>query len=327
MKSKTKCSRCWMPLACALVTLFVGSVALAQDRYPTRAIEFIVPFGPGGGADQLARQSGKLLEPMLKVSIPVLNVPGATGATGVAKLVSAAPDGYSMAVYIADTHALLATSEPPYTIDDITPVARMISAPSFLFVKQDSPIKNWKDFEKAAKAKPGALKVATVGYGSVDDMTLTYLEGKGIKLNQVPYPKPSERYVSVLGDHVDALYEQAGDVASFLKNKQMRPIVVFGGKRASQFPDVPASQELGYDIGLPQFRSVVIHGKTDPKIVKALSDAFQKVAATPEYKAFLKDQMAAEDSHMPAAAAAKFMRAELETMKKLAAPKKKQERQ
>lgn len=321
MRSKLKCSRCWLPFVSAVSVLLVGFAALAQDRYPTRAVEFIVPFGPGGGADQLARQSGKLLEPMLKVSIPVLNVPGATGATGIAKLTSSAPDGYSMAVYIADTHALLATSNPPYTIDDITPVARMISAPSFLFVKQDSPIKNWKDFEKVAKEKAGALKVATVGYGSVDDMTLTFLESKGIKVNQVPYPKPSERYVSVLGDHVDALYEQAGDVASFLKNKQMRPIIVFGDKRSSEFPDVPASKEVGFDIGLPQFRSIVVHGKTDPKIIKVLSDAFQKVAATPEYKSFLKDQMAAEDSHMPADAAAKFMRGELETMKKLAKPK------
>lgn len=321
MKSKLKCGRCWLPFVCAALVLLVGLSALAQGRYPARAIEFIVPWGPGGGADQLARHSGKLLEPILKVSIPVLNVPGATGATGVAKLVSAPPDGHTMAIYIADTHALLATSNPPFTIDDITPVARMISAPSYLFVKQDSQIKSWQDFEKAAKEKPGALRVATLGFGSVDDMTLTYLEGKGIKVNQVPYPKPSERYVSVLGDHVEALYEQAGDVGSFLKNKQMRPIIVFGDKRSSEFPDVPASKELGYDIGLPQFRAIVVHGKTDPKIIKTLSDAFAKVAATPEYKAFLKEQMAAEDSHMPAEAAAKFMRAELETMKKLAKAK------
>jgi tripartite-type tricarboxylate transporter receptor subunit TctC len=323
MISKLKCSRCWLPFACAVATLTVGFSALAQQPYPSRAIEFIVPFGPGGGADQLARKSGKLLESILKVSVPVLNVPGATGATGVAKLVSAAPDGYSMAIYIADTHALLATSEPPYGMDDITPVARMISAPSYLFVKSDGPIKNWADFEKAAKAKPGALKVATVGFGSVDDMTLTFLEGKGIKLNQVPYPKPSERYVSVLGGHVDVLYEQAGDVASFLKNKQMLPIVVFGDKRAADFPNVPASKELGYDIGLPQFRSVVVHGKTDPKTIKALSDAFGKVAQTAEYKEFLKEQFAAEDSYMPADQARKFMRGELETMKKLAGTKKK----
>src|SRR4051794_11020545 len=83
-------------------------LALAQDKYPSRPIEFVVPWGAGGGADQLARRTGKLLEGDLKVSVPVINVPGATGNTGMAKLLSAAPDGYSMAVFIADTLATLA---------------------------------------------------------------------------------------------------------------------------------------------------------------------------------------------------------------------------
>lgn len=305
-----------------LAMLAIGS-ATAEDKYPARAIEFIVPWGPGGGADQLARKSGQLLEGSLKVSIPVINVPGATGGTGMAKLMAAPADGYSMAIYIADTHALLATSKPKWGMDDIKPVARMISAPSYLFVKQDSRFKTWADFEKEAKAKPGSLKVATLGFGSVDDMTLTYLEQKGIKVTQVPYPKPGERYVSVLGDHVDALYEQAGDVASFLQGKQMRPILIFGDQRAPEFKDVPSSKEAGYDIGLPQFRSVVVRAGTDPKIVKTLSDAFGKIAATPEYKAFLKEQYAAEDSYMDSEKVAAFIGGELATMKKLVAAKAK----
>ena len=304
-----------------------GGPLFAQDKYPARAIEFIVPFGPGGGADQLARKSGKLLENILKVPIPVINVPGATGGTGITKLLIAPADGYSMAVYIADTQALLVTSDPNWSIirslDDITPVARMVSAPSFLFVKQDSRFKNWADFEKEAKARAGGLRVATVGLGSVDDMTLAYLGSKGIHVTQVPYPKPNERYVSVLGGHVDALYEQAGDVATFLQNKQIRPIVVFGNKRFPAFKDVPNSKELGYDIGLPQFRTVVVKAGTDPKIIRTLSDTFKKVAATNEYKTFLKDQYAGEDSFLDADQTKLFLKQELETMKKLGAEKKK----
>src|SRR5919109_1346017 len=82
---------------------------LAAQEFPSRAIEFIVPWGPGGGADQLARKLGKLLESVLGVSVPVLNVPGATGGSGLAKLLAAPSDGYTMAIYIADSHALLAT--------------------------------------------------------------------------------------------------------------------------------------------------------------------------------------------------------------------------
>ncbi|MEW6601194.1 MAG: tripartite tricarboxylate transporter substrate-binding protein, partial [Nitrospirota bacterium] len=170
--------------------------AFAQEKYPARSIEFIVPWGPGGGADQLARKTGNLLEGVLNVPVPVINVPGATGGTGMAKLLAAQAEGYSMAVYIADSHALLATSTPKWKLNDIIPIARMIKAPSFLFVAQNSRFKTWADFEKEAKAKPGTLKVATLGFGSVDDITLTYLESKGIKVVQVPYSNPGERYVS-----------------------------------------------------------------------------------------------------------------------------------
>src|SRR5512132_3928518 len=76
--------------------------------YPERPIELIVPWGPGGGADQLARLVSKLMEPMLGQGIPVINVPGGTGATGMAKILAAPADGYSMAIYIAASHALLA---------------------------------------------------------------------------------------------------------------------------------------------------------------------------------------------------------------------------
>jgi tripartite-type tricarboxylate transporter receptor subunit TctC len=185
-------------MLCSAVPGFSGDVD-ARGPYPNRAIEYIVPWGPGGGADQLARRSGFLLEKILKVPLPVINVPGATGGTGMAKMLAAPADGYSIAIYIADSHAALATGHAGWEIGDIVPVARMILAPSFLFVAKNSRFKSWMDFEKAARANPGKLKVATLGFGSVDDITMTYLEDKGIKLIQVPYPKPGERYVSVFG--------------------------------------------------------------------------------------------------------------------------------
>src|SRR5690606_20479286 len=175
---------------------------LAQDKYPSRPVEIIVPFGPGGGADQLARLTAKLLEPILGQPVPVVNVPAGTGATGMATLAATPADGYSMAIYIADTHALLTGENPRWKNEDITPAAIMIQQPSFLFVAKDSPIKTWEDFEKAAKENPGKLKVAQVGLGSVDDFTLRHLEAKGgIKVVQVPFSKPGERYVSILGGH------------------------------------------------------------------------------------------------------------------------------
>jgi len=304
-----------MLVALALSAALFGGRAVAAG-YPERPIELIVPWGPGGGADQLARLVSKLMEPMLGQGIPVVNVPGGTGATGMAKLMSAPADGYSMAIYIADSHALLAGKTPRWTMNDIAPVAVMIKGPSFLFVKEDSPIKTWDDFAKEAKANPGKMKVATLGFGSVDDFSLTVLDRGGIKVIQVPFAKPSERYVSILGGHADALYEQAGDVAQFLNSKQMRPILLFGEKRLAAFKDIPASFELGFKVALPQFRSIVVRAGTPPDVVKKLSDALAKVYASPEYKKFLEEQYADPNSFEDASKASAFVNEQLEDMKK-----------
>lgn len=298
----------------ALAAMSVNGKAFAED-YPTRPIELVVPWGPGGGADQLARKVAQLGEPEIGKPIPVVNIPGGTGATGMAKLLANPADGQTAAIYIADSHALLAGKNPRWTMEDITPVAVLIQAPSFIFVAEDSRFKTWDDFAKEAKEKPGSLKVATLGFGSVDDFTLGFLGAKGVKVNQVPFSKPSERYVSILGGHADALYEQAGDVGSFLNGKQMRPLLVFGSKRFESFPDTPCSKEVGFDIALPQFRSIVVRGGTPPERVKKLSDALAKVAASDGYKAFLKEQFADPNSFIDSAGASAFVAKQLDDMK------------
>lgn len=297
------------------------TVGFAQAKFPERPVEFIVPWGPGGGADQLARLVGKLAESDFGQPMPVVNVAGATGGTGMAKLLAAPADGHSMAVYIADSHALLAGANPRWTLADIVPVAVMIQGPSFVFVAENSPYKTWADFEKAAKASPGTLKVATLGFGSVDDYSLKALEANGVKINQVPFAKPSERYVSILGGHADALYEQAGDVAQFIKNKQIRPLMIFGKERHPAFKDVPSSHELGYKVALPQFRSIVVRAGTPPDRIAALSSAMAKVAGSADFKKFLEDQYASADSFIDASKSGAYLAAQLEDMKALAGSK------
>jgi len=307
-----------------VLCLLVAAHAAAQEKYPSRPIEFIVPWGPGGGADQLARKMARLLEPELKVSLPVVNVPGATGATGMTKMLAAPADGYSISVYIADTHALLATSNPRWKADDYVPLGIMIRQPSALFVKNDSPFKTWADVVKAAKANPGKLKVAILGFGSVDDMALKYMDGKGIKFTGVPYAKPGERYTAILGGHADLLYEQPGDVRSFLDSGQMRTILMFNQERVlPEFADVTSSKEAGIEVYLPQFRSVVVRAGTDPQRIKALADAVARVAAEPEYYGFLKESLALRDSFVPAKDARKFLDGELAALQKFAATLKK----
>jgi tripartite-type tricarboxylate transporter receptor subunit TctC len=295
----------------------LGSAA-ARAEFPERPVEFIVPWGPGGGADQVARKLAKLMEPRLKVSLPVINVPGATGQTGLTKMLTAPADGYAVSVFIADTFALQAGSPPPkWTMQDIEALGVVIQQPSAFLVAEGGRFKDWAEVEKAAKTE--TLRVGVTGFGSNDDLTVNYFAKKGLKLVSVPMPKPGERYAAVLGGHTEVLYEQIGDVRSFVDGKQMKPVLVFAGKRDPNFPGVPVSVELGHKVTLPQFRAIVVKGGTDPKLVKTLADALAGAARDPEYVAYLKDQYADPDSFVPAAGTRAFFEGELKAMKGLLA--------
>src|SRR5665213_2211899 len=303
---------------CAAGPMATGN-AVAQDKYPSRPIDFIVPWGPGGGADLLGRTAGKLMEPMLGVSLPVVNVPGATGQVGLTKLFSGPADGYTIEVMTGDTYSLFGADKPRFKLGQLTSLGIMIQQPSGFFVKQDAPWKNWDELLAAAKTK--TLKVATTGFGSPDDITINYFRSLGYHFENVPYAKPGERYTSILGDHADVLYEQTGDVRSYVDNKQMRPVILFYPKPLDigPFKGVPVTGQSGVDISLPQLRTVIVKAGTDPKIVKQLSDALGKVAHDPEYGKYLEDQYADPDSYLPAKEANEYMAKWLAKAREIAA--------
>jgi len=290
----------------AVLWIALGGTA-ARAEYPDHPINFIVPWGPGGGADILARTAGKIMSEDFKVSVPVINVPGATGATGITKLLTSPADGYSLAVLIGDTYALLAGAKPAFEADQVIPLAIMIQQPSGLWVNSNSPWRTWQDLVAASKEKP--LKVAVLGFGSADDITVNYLKTKGLKLEAIPYAEPGMRYTSILGSNADVLYEQTGDVRSYFDGGKIRPLIFFYAHRLNtpQFKNVPAGGEFGYDVTLPQFRAIVVKAGTDPKIVKKLADELAVVAQKPEFKAYLDQQYADPNSYVSMENSRKFM--------------------
>ncbi len=310
MREKISLEKCLAVVFLLIFSLgvFAGikeTYAQQAEKYPSRPIEFVVPWGPGGGADQLARKTAHLMEPMIGVSMPVVNTPGATGQTGLMKLLTQPADGYQIQVMTADTYAMFGSGNCKIKTGEFVPVAVMIQQPSGFYVKQDSPWKTWADLEKAAKTRP--LKVAITGFDSPDDITVNYFVSKGFKFVSVPYAKPGERYTSILGGHVDVLYEQAGDVRTLIDSKQIRPVLFFSEKRFPFFPNIPVSKELGYDVTLTQFRAIIIRAGTDQKHLKLISEALGKVAASGAFKQYLKEQYAEERSYVPLQDAHKYL--------------------
>lgn len=291
----------------AAAALTAMAPPLAYAAYPDHPINFIVPWGAGGGADLLARTASTIMAKDLGVSVPVINVPGADGIVGMTNLLNAPADGGTMAVLIGDSFARLSGKNPPFTMDQIIPLAIMIQQPSGYWVNAKGPWKNWADVKAAAQKK--TLTVAVTGFGSADDITTRYLAAKGLKLQSVPFAKPGERYSSILGGNADILYEQTGDVRSYFDAGQFRPVLFFYPKPVPipAFASVPVSVQEGYDVTLPQFRAVVIRSDTPPERVKLLAQTLQSVSASDPFKAYLAQQYADPNSYIDMAGATTFM--------------------
>lgn len=289
--------------------------ASAQD-YPTRPIEMVVTWGPGGGADQTGRKLAKLLEAALKVSIPVDNVAGSSGVTGLTKLLNGQAEGYQVAIITADTLALLAAPQPQrWKLDDLASVAVLIKQASGFFVKADAGVTTWAEVE--AKAKTTELKVAVTGFGTPDEIAVEQMKKRGLKLVAVPFAKPSERYAAVIGGHADLLYEQAGDIKSFIEGKQLAPVLFLSTSKVKPFENVTTTKDLGMNLVLDQFRGIVAKAGTPPERLKLLREKVALVTKDPEYIKFLDDQWADPASVIVGDAGFAYIRQEIEALKAL----------
>lgn len=264
--------------------------AHAQSDYPNRPIELIVTFGPGGGADLMGRKMAQLLEEKLGVSIPVSNVAGASGNAGLTRLRTSDPDGYTLATLISLTVASWASGIGDNKADDFQVIAVVQNSPSMLFVPTSSPHQSAEALFEHARQNAGVLTVATSGYGTQDDVTLTLLATEGIEMTNVPFEKPAERYASAVGAHSDVIYEEPGDVAQFIASEQLKPVIVFSDERHPEFPDVPTSAELGFDIsGLDNFRTIAAPAGTPGEVVARLEEAVLTATKSEEWQQFCRE--------------------------------------
>jgi tripartite-type tricarboxylate transporter receptor subunit TctC len=303
----------------ALAMLVTTSFARSDD-FPSRPITLVVPWGPGGGSDQMGRAVAKILQDTLKTtSVPVINVPGADGNSGMVKLLTSDADGYTLAVFVADTFVGNMTSKvtAPWQMKDVVPLAIMNRQPFAYYVNASSPYKTWTDVEKAAKTKE--IKVAVDGFGSAEDVATKYFASKGLKLVGIPFPKPGERYAALLGDQVDVMCDPNGNVRRYVESGQIRPVVVFSAKRIPEIPNTPTASELGSKVILDEWRSIVVRSGTDPANIAFLSDALARVYKTSDFQDFLKQTWSDPDSYVAGKDVPAYFSAREQEMKTLLA--------
>jgi len=266
-----------------------------------RPITLIVPFGPGSGTDQAGRLASPVIEKGLGVQLPVINVPGATGNTGMTKLLQSRPSE-TIAGLAADTIATVAAGTSTFQLEDIKPICRISLAPSFIWVNTKGKYKSWDELSKAAKANPNKVTVATVGQGGIDDIMLGALAQKGFKFRTVPFAENSERKGALLSNDVDALYEQSGDVKENIDGGQFVPVLIFGSEKQKGLEgDYTLSSDVGVTEVIDQYRGLYANAKMPDTEVDAIAEACAAVEEDPKYKEFQQRTLEQEGGFMPRA--------------------------
>ncbi|WP_373459672.1 Bug family tripartite tricarboxylate transporter substrate binding protein [Cupriavidus necator] len=233
-------------LATAL-TLAACTLSAFAETWPAKPVKFVVPFGPGGANDLVARAVADVASRQLGQPIIVENKPGAGSVLGADYVAKSAPDGYTFLAPAAGviTNAMI-KAHLPYKEQDLVPVAMLAVSPSVIVVPADSPIKDLKGL--VALGKTGkSLNFATAGTGSTPHFVAEMLKlATGAKLEIIPYKSGSEGMVAVVGKQVDATSEASVVVLPQVKGGKLRAIASTWNTRIAAMPDVPTTTELGY---------------------------------------------------------------------------------
>lgn len=239
------------PIFCLLIFLSVFcGVSFAQSNYPSKPINFIVPYGAGGSADSRSRQIAQKMSVILKQPIIVDNKPGAGGNIGTEAIVRAAPDGYTIGMGNFAPMSVNKTLFGNLRYDpevDLTPIILIEKGPLVLVVNPNSPYKSVQDIVAAAKAKPGALTFSSGGIGGSHQLSAELFEqNAGIQMIHVPYKSGSAALTDLMGGNVDLMFDQMYSAVPSIKADKIRPLAITSKKRSPLLPNVPSFTELGY---------------------------------------------------------------------------------
>ncbi len=281
-----------------IALFFLSSVfaytAHAQDAYPSKPVNMVVAFPPGGVADIVGRPLAVAMEKSLKQPVLVINRPGAGGATGTASVAKAAPDGYTILMALSSISIFPVSDRingktPAYEMADFTPIALVTADPTVLVVRADSPHKSLADFVAAAKANPGKINYSSSGvYGTLHVSMEIFANAAGVKLFHVPYQGGGPAVTALLGGQVEALASGPAAAIGQIKGGKMRALASWSTQRLALLPEIPTFKELGYDAEFYIWSGVFVPAATPAPIVQRLRDAVREAANSADFKAAME---------------------------------------
>jgi len=257
--------------------------AQAQDKFPNRPIQLVIPFAPGDTDNMLRPITDKMGE-FLNQPVVMNYKPGAGGGVGAGQVAASKADGYTLVGTSPGSIVVvpLANKDIHYTTDSFTPVAALSEGVMMLVVPSSSPWKSVKDVVEYAKANPGRLTFSSSGsMGITHLLAEIFAKDAGIKFNHIPYPGSAPAITALLGGHVEMASTAIAPAQAHIKAGTLRPLAVFGDTRVKSYPDVPTLKELGYKVGSPTLYGISAPKGTPRDVVDALYAAAKK--ATEKY--------------------------------------------
>ena len=281
-----------MNAAILVMTCLMGCVISVHGQtYPSKPVELVVAFQPGGGVDAMARIFAEAARPHFPQPFVVVNKPGASGAIGLSYVASAPADGYKVAMVFAEllTIPLLGINKVNY--NDFIPIAKFASDPSTLTVKADSPWNTVEEFLAYAKANPGKITISNAGNGSISHISGAALGQKAdVQFTHVPYQGSAPAVQGLLAGHVSATTVNYSVVSSQIAGGRLKMLASMSDKRYAAFNQTPTLKERGIDLSVDVWRGIAVAKSTPQNIVDTLSRVAASVSNDPGLQDILRKQ-------------------------------------
>jgi tripartite-type tricarboxylate transporter receptor subunit TctC len=302
-------ARAGLAAAAALFGFSMTAPAMAAWE-PTKPVEFVVPAGTGGGADQMARfiQGVVTKHALMKQPIVVVNKSGGAGAEGFLEIKGAKGDAHKLVITLSNLFTTPLGTGVPVNWKDLTPVAMLALDQFVLWVNAESPYKTGKDYLDAIKAAPNnTFKMAGTGSKQEDQIITVALEkAAGRKMTYIPFKGGGDVAVQLVGKHVDSTVNNPIEAIAHWRGGKLRPLCVLDDERmpykakiteTMSWNDIPSCRESGVPVDYVMMRGIFMPPGVSAEQVDWYIDLFKRVRATPDWKEFM-EKGAFKDSFM-----------------------------
>ncbi|HXD47432.1 MAG TPA: tripartite tricarboxylate transporter substrate binding protein [Gemmatimonadaceae bacterium] len=279
--------------ACAVLLLaFTAMQPAVAAGYPDKPIRFICTSSAGSPLDAMMRQLGKQLGDELKQSVVVVNMPGGSGAVGMANAMNQPADGYTIVAATGTTSFMMAEGNAVYKPDDFMVIRGLQAEPSAIVVRRDSPYKSLAQLVDALRKTPDKVNVG--GYAAAGFHQFVFYRFQQVahfKTEWVPFQGGNQAAAALMGGSIDVAVMTPSSATGQIKNGDLRLLAISTPTRDRFFPDVPTFKEQGFDVVESIWRGVMVKSGTPPAVIATLSKAFDRIESTPEWQKFMQFNM------------------------------------